>query len=101
MGVEAGVGLSASDLKPRVQIGKLVSAFFGYEWQIAVVIDRCNEASHPAALLRGQGYSVFVKLGSGLKARDEFEKEIAGLECWLRDPDGYTVVFAYPDGSAD
>jgi catechol 2,3-dioxygenase-like lactoylglutathione lyase family enzyme len=22
-------------------------------------------------------------------------------ECWLRDPDGYTVVLASPDGSAD
>jgi hypothetical protein len=21
-------------------------------------------------------------------------------ECWLRDPDGYTVVLASPDGSA-
>jgi catechol 2,3-dioxygenase-like lactoylglutathione lyase family enzyme len=48
-------------------------------------------------------FDAAVARAEGLKAeviKPRHRSENAHWECWLRDPDGYTVVLASPDGSA-
>jgi fructosamine-3-kinase len=41
--------------------------------------DKRDAASHPAAILSDETYAVFVKLGEGGLAQDQFKQELAGL----------------------
>jgi len=63
----------------RDAIESAVSAHLGRPWRVATVESRASQASHPAAVLAGGGCSVFVKLGQGALARDQFDREAAGL----------------------
>ncbi len=63
----------------RGRVEAAVSAHLGRPWRATNVDSRASQASHPAAVLSDGTYSVFVKLGEGLRARDQFEREVAGL----------------------
>lgn len=63
----------------RIPVEQCVSAYLGRAWRVATVQDKAESASHPAAVLSGEGYSVFVKLGEGRLALDQFKQELAGL----------------------
>jgi fructosamine-3-kinase len=63
----------------RIRIEKLVSSYLSREWGVSSFEDKADFASHPAAILSDGTYSIFVKLGEGELALDQFEKEIAGL----------------------
>jgi fructosamine-3-kinase len=64
----------------RIPMEQCVSEYLEREWRVTEVEDKADEASHPAAILSDEIYSVFVKLGEGDLARDQFEKEVAGLQ---------------------
>jgi protein-ribulosamine 3-kinase len=63
----------------RVPLERRVSAFVGRPWRVVGAQDRADAASHPAAILSDDSYSVFVKLGAGDLALDQFTRESAGL----------------------
>ncbi|WP_158502434.1 fructosamine kinase family protein [Vitiosangium sp. GDMCC 1.1324] len=56
-----------------------MSAFLGRTWRVLGARDRSDAASHPAAILSDDTFSIFVKLGAGDLARDQFHRELAGL----------------------
>lgn len=68
----------------RLALERRVSAHIGKPWRALRVQDRAAEASHPAAILSDDAYSVFVKLGEGEPAIDQFECELAGLRALTR-----------------
>lgn len=77
--LDGGVGRLLSDgLRQAVEQG--VSAHLGRAWRVKRVEDKADEASHPAAILADDTYAVFVKLGEGWLARDQFKQELAGLQ---------------------
>jgi protein-ribulosamine 3-kinase len=63
----------------RIPLEQHVSAYLGRAWQVIDVQDKRDEASHPAAILSDETFSVFVKLGQGDLASDQFKQELAGL----------------------
>jgi protein-ribulosamine 3-kinase len=63
----------------RIPLEQCVSAHLGREWRVREAQNRTASASHPAAILSDTSYGVFVKLGEGSLAFDQFEKELAGL----------------------
>jgi fructosamine-3-kinase len=63
----------------RIPIEKQVSSYLGREWRVSSFEDKADFASHPAAILSDGTLSVFVKMGEDDLARDQIEKEIAGL----------------------
>jgi protein-ribulosamine 3-kinase len=63
----------------RIAIEAAVSLFLGRMWQIKLATGKTAEASHPAAVLSDGTYAVFVKLGEGDLAEDQFTQEAAGL----------------------
>ncbi len=63
----------------RVPVEHRVSEYLGRAWHVSAFQDKADEASHPAAILSDGTYGVFVKLGEGQIARDQFKQEIAGL----------------------
>jgi fructosamine-3-kinase len=63
----------------RRLIERRVSRYRGAPWRIEQVQDRTDFASHPAAVLSGAGFAVFVKAGEGALAVDRFQRELAGL----------------------
>ncbi|PTL80096.1 hypothetical protein DAT35_29145 [Vitiosangium sp. GDMCC 1.1324] len=63
----------------RIPLERHVSAFLGRTWRVLGVQDRSDAASHPAALLSDDTFSIFVKLGVGELARDQFNRELSGL----------------------
>jgi hypothetical protein len=79
-------------------------------WRIRIRSDAPNpEAEHTKERLQGR---VVVRVSAGTSAKAEIvlprhrnPPDGNGgpnhWECWLRDPDGYMVVLASPDGSAD
>ena len=60
-------------------IEQCVSDYLGRPWQTTQVHDKSDRASHPAATLSDGDFTIFVKLGVGAQAADQFEKEVAGL----------------------
>lgn len=63
----------------RIPVEQHVSAYLGRAWQVMKTQDMSESASHPAAILSDKTYSVFVKLGEGGLAWDQFKQELAGL----------------------
>jgi len=63
----------------RIPVEQRVSAYLGRAWQVKKLEDKRAEASHPAAILSDESYAVFVKLGEGDLAADQFTQELAGL----------------------
>lgn len=63
----------------RFPIEKMVSSFLGREWRVSNFEDKADIASHPAAVLTDGTYAIFVKVGEGELAMDQFEKETTGL----------------------
>jgi fructosamine-3-kinase len=63
----------------RIRLEQHLSAYLGRPWRVTEAQDKTGSASHPAALLSDGAYAVFVKVGKGRLALDEFEKELAGL----------------------
>jgi len=63
----------------RTPIEQYVSAYVGRTWRVTHIEDRADQASHPAAILSDETYAVFVKLGEGDLACDQFKREVAGL----------------------
>ena len=65
----------------RKAIEQSVSDHLGRTWRIDPkgVRDMIDFASHPAAILSDNSYSVFVKLYKGNLAHDQFTRELAGL----------------------
>ncbi len=63
----------------RIPIQQRVSAYLGRAWQVTVVESKSEESSHPAAILADSTAAVFVKLGEGDLAADQFTQELAGL----------------------
>lgn len=64
----------------RIPVEQRVSAYLGRAWRVTVFQDKTEAASHLAAILSDETYSVFVKLGEGRLALDQFEQELAGLQ---------------------
>ncbi|HQY90225.1 fructosamine kinase family protein [Caldilinea sp.] len=60
-------------------IQQRVSLHYARPWRILHALDRTEFASHPAAVLSGAGFAVFVKLGAGPLAADRFQQELTGL----------------------
>ncbi|MEZ4621583.1 MAG: fructosamine kinase family protein [Caldilineaceae bacterium] len=60
-------------------IEKRVSGQLGRVWQIITMIDKVDDASHPAALLSDGVDTVFVKINQGPQAWDQLQIEVAGL----------------------
>jgi fructosamine-3-kinase len=59
------------------EIERAASQHLGRPWVSQGFTDLDDRSSHPCAILHGQPFSVFAKLGSG--ARDQFEAELSGL----------------------
>lgn len=64
---------------PRAVIERRVSEHLDRDWLVRTVEDRTEAASHPAAVLTGDAFSVFVKRGVGPLAIDRFDRETSGL----------------------
>ncbi len=63
----------------RIPVERCVSAYLGRVWQVTAVESKSEAASHPAAILSDGIDAVFVKLGEGDLAADQFAQELAGL----------------------
>jgi protein-ribulosamine 3-kinase len=63
----------------RIPLEHLVSSELGRTWRALRARDMHEAASHPAAILTDDTYSVFVKLTEGSLARDQAASELAGL----------------------
>jgi fructosamine-3-kinase len=63
----------------RIPLEQQVSAYLGRAWRVMQAQDKRDAASHPAAILSDETYAVFVKLGEGGLAQDQFKQELAGL----------------------
>lgn len=63
----------------RAAIDSAVSAHRGRAWRSDAFQDLNDLASHPCALLGGDGLTVFVKLSTSANAVDQFQCELAGL----------------------
>ena len=71
----------------RIPVQRYVSAYLGRAWQVTRAQDLIDLASHPAAILSDGSYAIFVKLGEGSLAADQFSRELAGLR-YLTDHAG-------------
>jgi fructosamine-3-kinase len=60
-----------------LEIERAASEHLGRPWISQGFTDLAGRASHPCAILHGQPFSVFAKLGQA--ARDQFAAELAGL----------------------
>jgi fructosamine-3-kinase len=63
----------------QIPLEQHVSAHLGRAWRVTKAQDQSASASHPAAILSDETYAVFVKLGEGGLAWDQFNQELAGL----------------------
>jgi protein-ribulosamine 3-kinase len=71
----------------RIPLERFVSEYIGREWKVADVKDMKDYASHPAAILSDNLYSIFVKLSEAAHGLEQFEIELAGLRL-LRELSG-------------
>ncbi len=60
-------------------ITRQVSGWLGAPWRIVRTRDCSDNASHPAAILAGDSFAAFVKLGYDALAADRFRREADGL----------------------
>jgi fructosamine-3-kinase len=63
----------------RIPLEQHVSAYLGRAWRVMKAQDKSHSASHAAAILSDDTYAVFVKVGEGGLACDQFTKELDGL----------------------
>jgi protein-ribulosamine 3-kinase len=66
-----------SDPAVVAEIERAASQHLGRRWVSQGLTDLAGRSSHPCAILHGQPFSVFAKLGRN--ARDQFEAELDGL----------------------
>ena len=64
----------------RLPVERVVSQHYGTRWCVQAFNDMHDFASHPAAILTGEGQSVFVKLSETAHGLDQFEVELRGLQ---------------------
>src|SRR3954447_26168457 len=58
---------------------RAASAHLGRTWRAEGILDVGDRASHPCAVVRGDGLDVFAKLGSADDAAEQFDAERDGL----------------------
>lgn len=63
----------------RLPIEQTISAYLSYPWSITSLVDLRDYACHPAAILKGNFFSAFVKFSDSPNAQHQFEVEQAGL----------------------
>ena len=63
----------------RIPIEQSVSDYLGRAWRVVTAESKSESSSHPAAVLSDATHAVFVKLGEGDLAEDQFTQELAGL----------------------
>ncbi|MBI4926399.1 MAG: fructosamine kinase family protein [Anaerolineae bacterium] len=63
----------------RSEIERAVSAGLRRHWRMDRLVDLRDLACHPAAILSGEGYAVFVKFSNAAHGLEQFEVELAGL----------------------
>lgn len=63
----------------RAAIERLVAEQQGAPWRVLEMTDLADRSSHPAAILRGDGFSVFAKALTGPHARRQAQAELSGL----------------------
>lgn len=68
---------AGADLMREVE--RVVSSHLGMRWHVVAVVDLQDRASYPAAVLHGDGLSVFVKCSAAADAR-ALAAEIRGLQ---------------------
>ncbi len=68
----------------RTSIEKAVSEHIGQAWIMQDVSDMKDYASHPAAILSNESYSVFAKFTNALNGLEQFEIELNGLQLLSR-----------------
>ena len=68
----------------RSAVAERVGRHLGRAWRPVRVQDKSESASHAAAILSDGTYAVFVKLATSATARDQFEREAAGLRFLTR-----------------
>jgi fructosamine-3-kinase len=68
-------------LGPRLcrEVEELASVYFGRAWQATRTTDLRDLACHTCVILSDEREAVFVKRSDATYARDQFEREIAGL----------------------
>jgi len=72
---------AGADLMREVE--RVVSSHLGMRWHVVAVVavvDLQDRASYPAAVLHGDGLSVFAKCSAAADARAHFAAEIRGLQ---------------------
>jgi fructosamine-3-kinase len=60
-------------------IAQAVSAHAGRPWRAIGLVDLADRASHPCAILRGDGLDVFAKLSDAADGAEQFDAERRGL----------------------
>ncbi len=63
----------------RLPIEQCVSDYLGRTWHAKQIDDKSDRASHPSATLSDGTFTIFVKLGEGPRAADQFRQEAYGL----------------------
>ena len=58
----------------RIPIEQRVSDYLGRAWRVVTAESKSEEASHHAAILSDDTHAVFVKLGEGDLAKDQFTR---------------------------
>lgn len=67
------------DADCRIAIEKCVSEYAGRKWAVADVVPNTVGAMHEAALFKGDGLDVYVKMGTNPFSFDQFTQEAWGL----------------------
>ncbi|MFT3851274.1 MAG: fructosamine kinase family protein [Ilumatobacteraceae bacterium] len=60
-------------------IAASVSTHLGRPWTAGALVDLGDRASHPCAILRGEGLDVFAKLSTAVDGAEQFDAEQRGL----------------------
>ncbi|MGC4075063.1 MAG: fructosamine kinase family protein [Nibricoccus sp.] len=56
-----------------------MSTHLGRPWTAGTIVDLGDRASHPSAILRGEGLDVFAKLSTAVDGTEQFDAEQRGL----------------------
>ena len=80
----------------RGAIERAASDYLGERWTCTSFTNLNDQASHPAGVLHGPGFSVFAKLGLDSDSAKQFTSELRGL-AFVRD--AAAVVTPTPIGS--
>ncbi|GAB3915907.1 hypothetical protein GCM10011575_23140 [Microlunatus endophyticus] len=84
----------------RELIEAAVSSHLGRSWQVTTWTDLAERSSHPALVLRGDGFDVFAKLADQAEAAARAENELAGLRL-IGELSGVAVPVPIADGRLD